>query len=737
MVIIRMINMTGMKDVRTFFYLLFLLVWFSACESATDQEQYANWNVYGGSKQSIRYSSLKQVDSSNVHLLQPAWTYSTGDADTVSFSQMQCNPIIVNGILYGTSPQLKLIAVDAATGAEKWVFNPHDSVQNPRWHEPTVNINRGVTYWEEGADRRILYSVGSIVYAVHAETGKLIPTFGTEGGFDLHNELDREDVSDLYIAPTSPGMIYKNLFIIGGRVNEAQHAAPGHIRAFDVKTGKRAWIFHTIPHPGQPGYESWEDSLAYKYIGGANNWSGFSLDEKRGILFVPTGSASFDFYGGKRKGANLYANCLLALDAATGKYLWHFQFIHHDVWDRDVPTPPALVTINREGKKIDAVAQTTKQGYVYVFERETGKPVYPIEEVPVPGPSELNGEQLSPTQPRPTLPKAFVRQALKEEDLNNLVSDSSYQDIKRKLSGYKTGHIFNPPSKEGTVIFPGFDGGAEWGGPAFDPETGILYVNANEMPWVLTMVDAKNKAAEKETIAQAGKRIYLSNCMNCHGPERKGAGNFPSLIGVKDKYSAAQIDTLLLTGRRMMPGFRQLSDAERKAVAAFVLEQKNEYQKQFIPPNKPINEYLNLPYWFTGYNKFETAEGYPAVKPPWGTLTAINLNTGEFSWQIPLGEFEELKAKGIPTTGSENYGGPVVTAGGLVFIAATRDSKIRAFSKSTGRQLWEYKLPFAGYATPAVYSSNGRQFLVIACGGGKMNTKSGDAYVAFALPEGK
>lgn len=702
--------------------------------SVPESPVYAEWRMYGGSAANIKYSGLKQIDTSNVSQLKVAWIYNTGDADTVTHSQMQCNPIIVDGVLYGTSPNLKLIAVDAVTGKEKWVFNPHDSVHNPRWHEPTVNINRGVTYWADGEDRRVLFSVGAIVYAVNAVTGKLIPSFGTEGGFDLHNELDRDDVSDLYIAPTSPGMIYKDLFIIGGRVNEAQHAAPGHIRAFDVRTGKRKWIFHTIPHPGQFGFDTWKDTLAYKYIGGANNWSGFSLDEKRGILFVPTGSASFDFYGGKRKGNGLFSNSLVALEAATGKYIWHFQFIHHDVWDRDVPAPPALITIKRDGKDVDAVAQTTKQGFVFVLERGTGKPLFPVEEKPVPSESPLLGEELSPTQPIPVLPAPYARQSFTESDINDIVPDSSYQDIKRRLSGYSTGNMFNPPSKEGTVIFPGFDGGAEWGGPAFDPATGILYVNSNEMPWVLTMVDAKNKHSSEENYAVAGKRLYLSNCMNCHGPERKGAGNFPSLIGVEKKYNALQFDTLLQTGRRMMPGFKQLTAQEREAIATFVLEQKNNESKKFIPEHKPINDYLNLPYWFTGYNKFETKEGYPAVKPPWGTLNAINLNTGEFEWKIPLGEFKELKEKGIPTTGSENYGGPVVTAGGLVFIAATRDGKIRAFNKRNGNMLWEYELPFPGFATPSVYFADGKQYLVIACGGGKMNTTSGDAYVAFVLP---
>lgn len=721
----------GKDQMLLFLFLAFLM---SGCSDKVD-DNYGNWKVYGGSKNNIHYSGLKQVDTNNVHMLEVAWMYRTGDADTVTHSQMQCNPIIANGVLYGTSPQLKLIAIDAGTGEEKWVFNPHDSQQNPRRHSSDVNINRGVAYWEDGEDNRVIYTVGSVIYEVNALTGKLIEDFGKGGGVDLHDGLGKE-VRDLYIVPTSPGMVFKDLYIIGGRVNESVPAAPGHIRAFDIRTGKQVWRFHTIPHPGEFGYDSWDNPSAYKYSGGANNWSGFSLDEKRGILFAPTGSASFDFYGGKRLGNGLFANCLIAIDAATGKRLWHFQFIHHDVWDRDLPTPPALVTVMRNGQKVDAVAQTTKQGYIYLFERETGKPLFPIKEIPVPAVSELLGEKLSPTQPVPLLPKPFVRQSFTEADINDLVPDSSYQDILTRLRSYNTGNMFNPPSKRGTVVFPGLDGGAEWGGSAFDPASGLLYVNANEMPWVLTMVDADKRGKKMETYGQAGKRLYRQNCMNCHGPDRKGAGNFPSLIGVDKKYSIGQFHDLLATGRRMMPAFKQLSQEEKDMITSFVLEQKA-MQKKPVVMVKKIDIVNFLPYFFTGYKKFESKEGYPAIKPPWGTLSAVNLNTGEYAWKIPLGEFEELKAKGIPPTGTENYGGPVVTAGGLVFIAATMDSRIRAFNNKTGKLLWEYKLPFPGYATPSVYMLNGKEYLVIACGGGKLKTISGDAYVAFALPEKK
>jgi len=706
---------------------------FSCADRDQPDKKYEDWNNYGGSKEMIRYSTLSEVDTANVHQLQIAWTYNTGDADTVNHSQIQCNPIIVDGVLYGTSPQMKLFAVDAATGKEKWMYNPFDSLQGNRRSFFIMNNSRGVTYWADGKnDKRIFYTAGSFILCINAISGKPVAGFGDSGRVDLHSGLDR-DVTNLFISATSPGIVYRDLLIMGTRVDEGPAAAPGHIRAYDVRTGKQQWIFHTIPHPGEVGYDTWEDSIAYKNIGGANTWSGFSLDEKRGILFAPTGSASFDFYGGKRKGANLFADCLLALDAATGKRRWHFQHIHHDVWDRDIPTPPALVSIKHDGKQIDAVAQTTKTGFVFLFDRETGNPLFTIEEEPVPFDTELTGEKLWPTQPIPSLPKPFVRQTFSEADLNDLVPDSSYQHLKKQLQGFRAGHMYTPPSKQGTVVFPGFDGGAEWGGPAFDPATGILYVNANEMAWVLTMVDLKNKLLKNENYLDAGKRLYAKNCMSCHGTDRQGSGNFPSLRETPQKYTEKAFHELVVAGRRMMPAFKQLAEVERNAIASYLLDLKKEQVKKYKAPALLPDSFLNLPYSITGYNKFLTKEGYPANKPPWGTLNAIDLNSGELVWKTTLGEYPEFKHKGI-LTGTENYGGPAVTAGGVLFIAATKDGKFRAFNKRNGKLLWETELPAPGFATPAIYNLNERQYIVIACGGGKLGTRSGDAYVAFALP---
>ena len=701
------------------------------------QKKYTVWENYGGSKENIHYSSLTEIDTNNVAQLQPAWVFNTGDADTAKSSQIQCNPIIVDSVMYITSPTLRLFALHAGTCKKLWEFNPDSMSRNRNLSQFILNNNRGVTYWTDGKnDKRIFYVASSYLHCINATNGQLVISFGDSGMIDLHKDLGRE-VQELFITATSPGIIYKDLYILGSRVDEGPAAAPGHIRAFDVRTGKMKWIFHTIPQPGEYGYETWEDKEAYKHIGGANSWSGLTLDEKRGILFAPTGSASFDFYGGKRRGQNLFANCLLALDAETGKRKWHFQFIHHDLWDWDLPAPPALVTIEKDGKKIDAVAQTTKHGMVWLFERETGNPLYPINEVPVDTTSELVNEKVWPTQPIPTFIKPFVRQTISADDINPYLPDTSIAKLKKDLAGYRFGKMFIPPGKQTAVELPGFDGGAEWGGPSFDPETGLLYVNANEMGWLLTMRDIKPEPPKKENYGQAGLRLYEKYCVTCHGVDRKGTGNFPTLLNIQAKYNTSQVMGLLSSGRRMMPSFNYIANEDKEAIVSYVLELKKEQQKNFIRPPQANDMYRNLPYSMTGYHKFLSPEGYPAIKPPWGSLTAIDLNTGEHIWKNNLGEYPELKAKGIPPTGTENYGGSVVTAGGLLFIAAARDGKLRAFNKRNGKLLWEYNLPAPGFATPSVYTVNGKQFLVIACGGGKLGTKSGDSYVAFALPDKK
>lgn len=714
------------------YILLYFIVLFPCCkEEATE---YATWEFAGGSKHNIRYSTLRQIHTENVNKLQVAWIYHTEDADTINNSQIQCNPIIVDGILYGTSPQLKLFALHAANGEQRWVFDPVDQMlkDHPRARF-VLNNNRGVTYWEEGEDKRILYVAGNLLYAINATTGTLISSFGDQGKIDLKKGLDK-NTDDLYVVATSPGIIYKNLYIIGSRVSENSDAAPGHIRAFDVKTGARVWIFHTIPQPGQYGYDTWEDPEAYKHIGGANTWSGFSMDEKRGLVFAGTGSASFDYYGGKRKGANLFANSILALNAETGQRIWHYQTVHHDTWDYDLPTAPALVTIRKNGKRIDAVAQPTKTGYVFLLERETGQPIFPIEETAVSTETQLKGEKLWPTQPKPTLPKPFMRQKFMEEDLNDLVDKESYEELKLRYKSHHAGGMFIPQSLQGTIHFPGLDGGAEWGGPAYDPETNLLYVNANEVPWLIQMKEVDLSIAREETYELAGKRLYQQHCMICHGPDLRGSGNNPSIANVSARYNEKSLEEMVRAGRRMMPAFPHLEKEEIIALNTYVLNLEGRKRETFPIKAVAIDSFRHLPYAITGFYKFQTREGYPGIKPPWGSLNAIDLGTGEIAWRVTLGEYAEFKDRGI-VTGTENYGGPAVTSGGLIFIAATRDNKFRAFDKRNGQLLWETTLPASGFATPAVYQVNGKQFVVIACGGGKLGTKSGDAYVAFALPD--
>jgi quinoprotein glucose dehydrogenase len=702
-------------------WLLFLMLWSSVpeCLSQPRRANRLEWPIYEGDAAGSHYSRLTQINRSNVQRLKVAWTYNADDKRDDNRSQIQCNPIVVKGVLYGTSPHLKVFALDAATGRRLWQFDPFATSSD----KGNPGVNRGVVYWEDGAERRILFTAGPRLYAVTAGTGKLIESFGSGGSVDLREGLGRE-AKKLFVNSRTPGAIYRDLLILGTVVSEGPGpSAPGHIRAYDVRTGKVRWIFHTIPHPGEFGYETWPKD-AWRRIGGANAWSGITVDEQRGLVFLPTGSAAFDFWGGNRHGVNLFANCIIALKAATGERVWHYQAVHHDIWDRDLPAAPNLVTVVHGARRIDAVAQITKSGHVFLLDRQTGKPLFPVEERPMPT-SDLNGEAAWPTQPIPLKPPPFTRQAFTEEDVTD-ISPESRAHVLERLRKLKTGGPFTPPSTDGTVIFPGFDGGGEWGGAAFDPETGLLYVNANEMPWILTMIDISGGGGAS---SDRGLRIYRQHCSTCHGLKREGdlQQGFPKLTELAEKMSQTDIARVIEDGRGFMPSFRFLSNSEQEAVINFVLGRSSNSDEKEIEPD--------VPYSHTGYNRFLDPQGYPAVKPPWGTMSAVDLNSGTIAWTVRLGEFPELTKRGIPQTGTENYGGPIVTAGGLVFIGATKDEKFHAFDKSTGKLLWETKLPAGGYATPSTYEANGKQYVVIAAGGGKMGTPSGDAYVAFGLSE--
>ena len=682
-----------------------------------------DWPTTGGEPGNSRYSTLAQINRENVAALRVAWVYRTGDAPAGGRSEIQATPIIVDGVLYTTTPALAVVALNADRGTLRWRFDPFAR------HTRESHVNRGVVYWADRDDRRIFFTAGRRLFALDAATGRPIPTFGDSGSVDLGVGLGR-DVAGAMLVATSPGVIYRDLLIQGTRVGEGEGSAPGHVRAYDVRTGRIRWTFHTIPRPGEYGYDSWPQD-AWKTAGGANSWAGMAVDVKRGLVYVPTGSATPDFYGGDRVGQNLFANSVLALDAETGRRAWHFQTVHHDVWDRDLPAAPNLVTVARNGRRVDAVAQIAKSGFVFLFDRTTGESLFPIEERPVP-PSDLDGERTWPTQPIPTAPAPFARQLLDSADLTTL-SPAAHHAALHRFRALRSGNLFTPPSRQGTIVFPGFDGGGEWGGAAVDPATAVLYVNASDVPWIAAMREAAPIVAGPRAPSD-GATVYATHCASCHRPDRGGDGDrTPSLVNLRSRRSAAEIQQVIERGKGFMPSFASLPELEKRAVIAYLRDES--------PPTQPTvdapiaSSHPKARYEFVGYERWRDSSGYPAVRPPWGTLSAIDLNTGAYRWRIPLGEHPELTAKGIPPTGTEQYGGPIVTAGGLVFIAATQDAKFRAFHSGSGKLLWETELPAAGYATPSTYAVGRRQYVVIAAGGGKLGTKSSDTYVAFALPE--
>ena len=579
------------------------------------------WRNVGNDKGGTRFSPLKQINRKNVSRLKIAWTFKSGE-EILPGSTIECTPIVVEKVMYLTTARLKIVALDAATGHELWRFDPKAG-----------GVNRGVAYWSDGkiqGKRRILVSFpNGLLYSLNAKTGLLDPNFGTAGILNLREGIER-DLSRFAYGSTSAPMIFENRAILGFLGSESGPGAPGDVRAFDCETGKEVWRFHTVPRPGEVGNENWKGD-SWKERSGVNPWSGFTLDEKRALLFCGTGSASSDFYGADRPGDNLFANCTLALNARTGERVWHFQEVHHDLWDHDNPCPPVLVEFKRNGKTRDAVAQPTKTGFLFIFDRVTGKPLFDVREVPA-APSDIPGEQASLTQPEPVAPPPFSHQLFTESDVTNL-SPESHDFALNALKAHRFGTPYLPPSFEGTIVSPGFHGGANWSGASYDPTSGLLYVNSNNTPY----------------------------------------------ISVLRKNSRGGYD-------------------------------------------------------FDGYTYFNDQNGYPAIKPPWGALTAIDVSSGKFAWQVTLGEYAELRAKGIPQTGTENFGGSIVTAGGIVFIGGTKDAQFHAFDKTTGKLLWAHTLSAGGYATPCTYLANGKQFVAIACGGGgKLRTKSGDEFVAFAL----
>ena len=667
------------------------------------QAKSVDWPVYGGTSDNTHYSTLDQITPANVKQLQVAWKYETHDE--FPGSEMQSNPIIVDGVLYATTPKLRVIALDAATGKELWTFDPNliDKKTGRFRH-------RGVTVYQD----RVFVTQRNNLWALDKRTGKPIPTFGDSGRVDLRKGLDRPFEAQSVSAST-PGVIFDGMLLSGSTVSESLPSSPGDIRAYDAMTGEIRWVFHTIPRPGEFGFETWPPD-SYKVSGGANAWAGLTVDHKLGLVFGATGSAAFDFYGANRHGDNLFANSVIALDAHTGKHVWHFQTIKHDLWDMDLPSPPTLVTVRHDGKMVDAVAQITKTGFVFVFDRKSGTPLFPIEYRKVPA-SRVDGERASTTQPVPLKPPPFIRQTLTEQMLTTRTPEAHASALKT-FREYKYAGMFQPPSPDGLIVFPGYDGGAEWGGPAFDPETGLLYVNANEMAWLLKLIPRDDRS------------LYNNACASCHGDDRKGNATVPSLLDVAQRRSREEMATIIRQGTGRMPAFSEMLGA------AAINDMVNYLVTGHAVADTAAKKPTFLKYRNNGDPIFLDHEGYPGISPPWGTLNAIDLNSGTIRWKIPFGEYPALVEKGLTKkTGTDNYGGPVVTSNGLLFIgASTYDKKFHAFDKRTGELLWEAQLPASGNATPSLYVVNGKQYIVIACGGGKNGAESGGTFVAFSLP---
>ncbi|HNR06356.1 MAG TPA: PQQ-binding-like beta-propeller repeat protein [Saprospiraceae bacterium] len=685
-------------------------------------EKYMVWDTYRGSPDALQYSALHQIDTSNVHLLQPAWTFHTGDSG--NRTTIECNPIIIGDRMYITSPGLDLIALDAASGQEVWRYEPAESATGG-------GINRGLTYYKTKDKACLFLPVGHYLYAIDAGTGKLVESFGDYGKIDLRIGLGK-DTAKLSVSLTTPGIIFKNLIIIGSATGEGYDASPGHIRAYDAGTGEMAWIFHTIPGQGETGHESWAWMEGENY-GGANNWGGMSLDEKKGVVYASTGSPTYDFYGANRIGQNLFGNCILALDAASGVLKWHYQAVHHDIWDYDLPCAPTLADISWEGRSREVLLQPTKMGELLVLDRHTGEALLDPEERSVPA-SGVPGEAAFPSQPFGQGIR-LTRQGWDTSYLTN-ISDSARAFVLKESAQYQGGGLYTPPSLQGTLGMPGTRGGMLWGGISFDPVQRIAYANCNDFAMIFQLQKVVPPGGGEASLLARGYNTYMLNCTSCHGADRKGQNQaVPMLTGLGKKYSKSALTGVITRGKGLMPAYSQFSEPELDALAAFLLDENTgSGDHSTVNPDGPGER--SERFVLRSYKILTDKDGYPGVRPPWGTLNAVDMNTGRLKWQVPLGYYPALKEKGLGATGTQNFGGCAVTAGGLVFIGATADERFRAFRASDGKELWSFQLPAGGYATPSVYQVKGKQYVVIAAGGGNRNgTPSSDVYLAFALTE--
>lgn len=686
----------------------------------SDLDNTRDWSVYRGDQKANQFSSLAQINRENVSALAPAWTFNTGDA--TNSSAMQSNPIIVEGRLLLVSPAGRLLCLDAASGMERWSYDPRTDEQKDSDY---AIISRGATYWSDGSQRRIFYSVESFVYAVDFDSGTLVDSFGADGRIDFRNDMG-VDPEKVDTNMTSPPAVFENFLILGVRVGEGFGSSPGHIRAYDAVTGAFRWIFHTIPEEGQFGYDTW-DWVEGESYGGANPWTGLTIDEERGWVFAATGSPTYDFYGANRKGMNLFGNCVLALDARTGERQWHYQTLHHDIWDMDNAAAPILVDLTIDGRALEAVVQLTKMGYLFVLDRDTGEPIFEAPETPVPA-SDVPGEEAWPTQPIPVKPPPIVRQGFTEDDLNELTPEFA-EKARAVFEEFGPAQLFQPIGVKGHVMLPGMSGGMEYHGASFDERSGMLYLNVNEST-NLVRLEAVTTVEDVSGLTEfeKGKLVYQLNCSPCHGLELQGAPPAIPALAASTK-TDAELMAAIKQGKGAMPSFSSLSDQQVKGVLSYLRAPDGQALDLSGRETKTV-------YLLNGYVRFIDENGMPLFSPPWGSLAAIDLNEGAVKWKVPLGEYPELVAKGIRNTGTRNFGGAAATAGGLVFVGATADEKFRAFDTETGEMLWEYQLPYGGYATPSVFEIEGRQYVVVcAAGGTKVGTPSGDAVIAFALPE--
>jgi len=681
-----------------------------------------NWASYFGDPAGTHYSSLKQITRENVSQLREAWRYETPDA-----GNLQTTPLIIDGTMFVVSPLQKVIALDAATGKQLWIFDSGIGV------EAAV---RSVGWWSDGKDSRLFTSVANYIYALNPADGSVLREFGNDGRIDLRENL-RGDPEDNAYHATSPGTVYKDLYILGGRVSESTPSSPGDHRAYDVRTGELRWSFHTIPLSGEPGSETWPKD-ARQTQGGANAWGGTTIDTERGIVFIATGSAADDFYGGDRLGDNLYANCVIALDANTGKKLWHFQAVRHDLWDSDFAAPPVLITVDHKGKRVDAVAAASKNGYIYLFDRVSGESLFPIIEEEVPA-SSVPGEVAAATQPIPTVPAPLNKRSISRDEVTDRTPEmrawaqAEYDNLLGAQQHYTPLSVDRP-----TMVIPGWKGGAEWGGITADADKGIIYVNANN--WISLGMLADTAAFQQ---SGEGERTYKLQCMGCHGAEMKGVPPaFPSLVDVEQRLPAEEIADVIQNGRGFMPGFPLLQPATVTNIVSFITSGEDS-----VPPARLSDRSSNTKYVFTGYDYFYDPEGYPAGPTPWSTFNAIDMNTGEYLWTVPYGEYEDLAEQGITGTGAENHGGTVLTASGVIFGGGTQhDRKFYAYDSSNGEILWEGALPGYDRATPATYAVDGKQYVVISVNpprssaghtsepATERDTASAATYVVFALP---